>query len=149
MVHAAPRSQRFYLEAPSYTVYLGFTMTIIRAHIASDVELLQRAVVVRLVPLVADQIAVRHGPLVAVHSAAQSAPPSVQRTAASSGRAHGQGRGAVRPVARVHPTLLRKRQALLRLTGMWTVTEALCVFLHSLMRQLTGDAVTMRKEGVR
>lgn len=98
-------------------------MTIIHAHIASAVELLQRTVVVvRLVPLVAHQIVVRHCPLIAVHSTAQPAPPSVQRTAAS--RANRQGRCAVRPA--VHPALLRKH--LLR------VTVALRVFLHSLVR---------------
>lgn len=122
-------------------------MTIIHAHIASAVELLERTVVVGLVlSLVADQIVVRHGSLIAIHPAAQSAPPSVQRTAALARRAHGQGRSAVRPAARVHLTLPHKHQILLRVTDMRIMTEVLCVFLGGLVRQLAGHAVMICKK---
>lgn len=45
-------------------------MVIVYANIASTMKLLQRAIVTRSLPLMADQIAVRHGPLIAVHSTA-------------------------------------------------------------------------------
>jgi len=53
-------------------------MIIIHARIASAMKLLQRAVVMRFVSLVADQIAVRYRSLIAVHSTTELTPSSVQ-----------------------------------------------------------------------